>query len=546
MESSEANIKKRKGLSPVWIVPILAFAMGIWMLFQYVNSRGPEITLILPDASGIVAGKTEIKARNVTVGTITKVSLSENYDYIIAKAQMRKQAERMLKEDTQLWIVEPHIGASGISGLETLLSGSYIKLKPGLSETSKLEFEVLDLPPVAGPDTKGIRVVLTHTEANKLSVGEPVLHHGFTVGRVEKTSYDYENRLAKYQLFIFAPYDSLVFERTQFWLESGVDVKLNASGFNVKVGSLETVLTGGVAFDVPENIEAGAQMKTNLQEFKLFEDYTDVVEHKYSNFLHYVMLFEESVRGLSSGAPVEYRGVRIGTVETVPLPLPISGDGTLSKRIPVLIRIEVERVSEVLRQTNLSQFKQRLEYQIGQGLRGTLKTGNLVTGALFVDLDFYEDVDKDEIKEFLGYETIPVIAGGFAQIQRQVSEFLDKVNGLPIEDTIKSLNGTLNAARSTLNSADKVAKDLDVLLSDAETKQIPAEMNQSLKQLQTTLASFDENSPMYQQLESAVAELEQVMQQLEPVLKKVNEKPNALVFGDDNKPDPVPTRGNNQ
>ncbi|GAM76175.1 paraquat-inducible protein B [Vibrio ishigakensis] len=384
---------------------------------------------------------------------------------------------------------------------------------------------------------------MTHSEANKLSVGEPVLHHGFTVGRVEKTSYDYENRLAKYQLFIFAPYDSLVFERTQFWLESGIDVKLNASGFNVKVGSLETVLTGGVAFDVPENIEAGTQMKTSMQEFKLFEDYTDVVEHKYSDFLHFVMLFEESVRGLRAGAPVEYRGVRIGTVETVPLPLPIAGDGILSKRIPVLIRIEVERVSEVLRQTNLKQFKERLEYQIAQGLRGTLKTGNLVTGALFVDLDFYKDVGEGKIEEFLGYEVIPVIAGGFAQIQRQISEFLDKVNGLPLEDTINSLNGTLRAAQSTLNSADKVAQDLEAILADPQTKEIPAELNQSLEQLQTTLAGFDANSPMYQQLQSAIAELEQVMQQLEPVLKKVNEKPNALVFGDDGKPDPIPTRG---
>ena len=139
-------------------------------------------------------------------------------------------------------------------------------------------------------------------------------------------------------------------------------------------------------------------MKTSLQEFKLFEDYTDVVEHKYSEYLHYVMLFGESVRGLSPGAPVEYRGVRIGTVETVPLPLPIKGDGTLSRRIPVLIRLEVERVSEVLRQTSVKDFRERVEYQISQGLRATLKTGNLVTGALFVDLDFYEDTDEAEIK----------------------------------------------------------------------------------------------------------------------------------------------------
>mgnify|MGYP006239255539 FL=1 len=140
------------------------------MLFQYFNNRGPEITLILPDASGIEAGKTAIKSKNVHVGTITDVALSEDYEYIIAKAQIDKKASRMINADTQFWVVEPHVGTDGISGLETILSGSYIELKPGKSSESQLKFDVLDTPPVAGPDTKGIRVVVSHHKANQLNL----------------------------------------------------------------------------------------------------------------------------------------------------------------------------------------------------------------------------------------------------------------------------------------------------------------------------------------------------------------------------------------
>lgn len=532
-----------KGISRVWIIPLIAFAIGVWMLFQYISSRGPEITLILPDATGIEAGKTEIKSRNVKVGTITEVELSENYDYIIATAQMEKQATRMLVKDSLLWIVEPRIGAEGITGLDTLLSGSYLELKPGISEEKMRQFKVLDLPPVAGPDTKGLRVVLTHNQANKLKVGEPVLHHGFSVGRVEKVKFDVESGNAEYQLFIFAPYDSLVFEHTQFWLDSGIEFKLDTSGIDFKVGSLQTILSGGVTFDVPENTEAGHRMQESLTKFELFNDYSAVLENRYSEYVHFALLFDESVRGLEPGAPVEYRGVRIGTVEKVPLAIPVEDDGKLSNRIPVLIRAEIERISEALRETSVEGFKERIRYQVSQGLRGTLKTGNLITAALYVDVDFYAEPGEVKPTTFAGYETLPVIAGGFAQIQKQITEFLYKVNSLPLEEMVNTFDSTLKSTQNTMRSANKVANDLDLLLSDSQTQNMPTELNNSLRQLQKTLQGFDPDSPMYQELQETLIELEEVMQQLQPVLKKVNEKPNALVFGEDARPDPVPTGG---
>ncbi|MCA0936205.1 intermembrane transport protein PqiB [Vibrio alginolyticus] len=541
--NTTAQIKPQKQISSVWVIPILALAMGAWMLFQYINSTGPQITLQLPTAEGIEAGKTEIRALNVKVGVITEVTLSKNYDHIIAKAQMNKDAKRMLRDDTMFWVVKPRIGREGVSGLETLLSGAYIQLQPGKSEQEKEEFKVLDVPPVAAPDAEGLRLVLTHREAGKLGVGDPVIYKGFTVGRVEKTSFDVETRQALYQLFLFKPYDSLVRTGTKFWLNSGVDLQLNTEGFELKFGSLESLLTGGVTFDAIPGMDSGEPLTKDMESFRLYDDAKQLREGLYEEYIEFVMLFDESVRGLKAKAPVEYRGLRIGTVMRVPLRFPTQEESFSVKRIPVLVRIELGRLYEHFHMDSMEEHRDKLKQQFAKGLRATLKTGSLITGALYIDTDFYPDDKKYEPDEFLGLEVFPTMRGGFAQVQKQVNDFLDKLNKLPMEDTLTSLNETLKTSERTLASAERVASSIDKLLNQNDTRQIPADIRQSLQQMQKTLDGYGPNSSMYNELESTLKELEKVMTEFKPVLKQLNDKPNALVFGEDEVSDPVPVRG---
>ncbi|WP_404973157.1 intermembrane transport protein PqiB [Vibrio campbellii] len=541
--NATAQIKPQKQVSAIWIIPILALAMGAWMLFQYINSTGPEITLKLPTAEGIEVGKTEIKALNVKVGVITDVKLSEDYDHIIATAQMNKDADRMLREDSMFWVVKPRIGREGVSGLETLLSGAYIQLQPGNSKVEKEHFDVLDVPPVASPDAEGLRLVLTHREAGKLGVGDPVIYKGFTVGRVETTSFDVETRRALYQLFIFKPYDSLVRTKTHFWLTSGVDLQLNAEGFEVKFGSLESLITGGVTFDTVPGLGAGDEVTEDMLHFRLFDDVKQVREGMYDEYIQFVMMFEESVRGLKRKAPVEYRGLRIGTVMKVPMRMPTPEEDFSAKKIPVLVRIELGRVYENLPSSQLPRFKEKLKEEFAKGLRGTLKTGNLLTGALYIDTDFYPDEEPYVPSKFEDYDVFPTKQGGFAQVQRQVNDFLTKLNSLPMEDTLNSLNKTLKNSEKTLASAERVANSVDRLLNQEDTKAIPADIRKSLDQLQKTLDGYGPNSTMYSEMESTLKELEQVMTEFKPVLKQLNEKPNSLVFGEDEVNDPTPVRG---
>lgn len=539
-----AQVKSEKQISTIWIVPLLALVIGAWMLFEYVNNTGPEITLRLPTAEGIEVGKTEIKSLNVRVGVITEVTLSDNYDYITAKASMNKDAERMLREDTLFWVVKPRIGKEGISGLETLLSGSYIQLQPGHSEKSERDFTVLDIPPVAPSDAKGLRIVLTHQEAGKLGVGDPVIYKGFTVGRVESTGLDINKQRAQYQLFIFEPYDSLVRTKTNFWISSGMDLRLNSEGFEVKVSSLETLLSGGVTFDTAPNEDAGPQVTEQMTQFRLFDDVKQAREGMYNDYIEFAMLFDESVRGLKPKAPVEYRGLRIGTVLQVPMRLPSpEEEGFASKVIPVLVRIEMGRIYDNFESSSLVALRQRMKEDFAKGLRATLKTGSLLTGALYIDMDFFPGQKGFEEREFQGYQVFPTVKGGFAQFERQVNELLVKLNNLPMEDTFASLNSTLKTSERTLASAEKVANSIDALLKNKDTQALPADIRQSLQQMQKTLDGYGPDSTMYQDMQSTLKEIEHMMAEFQPVLRQLNEKPNSLVFGEDQTSDPIPVKG---
>ncbi|EJN6959046.1 TPA: intermembrane transport protein PqiB [Photobacterium damselae] len=540
---TQAEVKNLKQVSAIWIIPIVALAIGIWMLAQYITSKGPEITLRMPTAEGIEVGKTQIKSLNVKVGVVTNIKLSDDYSYITVTARMNKDAERMLRDDTLFWVVKPRIGKEGISGLDTLLSGSYIELQPGKSDIKKYNFKVLDVPPIAPPDAKGLRVVLTNKEAGKLSVGDPVLYEGFTVGRVEQVSFNTKTKLANYHLFIFQPYDSLIQTTTKFWLASGVDFQMSASGINVKIGSLESLITGGVSFGLPDGVSSGEKVITQNEKYRLYDNMKQVTEGMYDKYLPYVMLFKESIRGLQPGAPVEYRGVRIGTVEKVPFKLPTNKHGFSNKMIPILVHIELGRITQLGGHETLEGLKADLQEEFKTGLRATLKTGSLITGALFIDLNVDPDEKAPKQQSFDGYDIFPTKAGGFAEVQKQVTDLLKKLNNLPVEKTVNSLNSTLAATEKTLQSAERVTADLDRLLKQKDTQQLPADIRQSLKEIQHTLNSYGPNGAPYQNLEGALNQFQDVMQELQPVLKQINKKPNSLIFGGDKTADPIPAGG---
>ncbi|EGT0660637.1 TPA: intermembrane transport protein PqiB [Citrobacter werkmanii] len=540
-KSGEAKVQKVKNWSPVWIFPIVTALIGAWVLFYHYSHQGPQVTLITTNAEGIEGGKTTIKSRSVDVGIVESATLTDDLTHVEIKARLNSGMEKLLHKDSVFWVVKPQVGREGISGLGTLLSGAYIELQPG-NKGSKLEnYQLLDAPPLAPPDAKGIRVILDSKKAGQLSPGDPVLFRGYRVGSVETSTFDAQKRTISYQLFINAPNDRLVTSNVRFWKDSGIAVDLTSAGMRVEMGSLSTLFGGGVSFDVPEGLEQGEPV-AQQSAFNLYDDQKSIQDSLYTDHIDYLMFFKDSIRGLQPGAPLEFRGIRLGTVSKVPFFSPnMRQVFNNDYRIPVLVRIEPERLKAQLGED--TDVGAHLEQLLKRGLRASLKTGNLVTGALYVDLDFYpKEPPITGVREFNGYQIIPTVSGGLAQIQQRLMEALDKINNLPLNPMIEQATNTLSESQRTMKHLQTTLDNMNKITSSQSMQDLPADMQTTLRELNRSMQGFQPGSAAYNKMVADMQRLDQVLRELQPVLKTLNDKSNALVFEAKDKKDPEPKR----
>lgn len=542
-DTQRAIRRRQTRLSPIWIVPVVAVLIGLWLIYDNITSRGPLITLSMSNAEGIEAGSTLIKSRNVEVGRVEQVRLSDDLNHAVITARMSPDVERMLVEDTRFWVVKPRIGREGISGLGTVLSGAYIQLQPGESDEEQHEFDVLDHPPVAPAGAQGIRINLVSQLGNSLTVGDPVTYQGYTVGRVEEAQFDTQARRMRHRLFIETPYDTLITDNTRFWSASGVDLRLDSEGIHVNLESLEALVGGGVTFGYLEDIPRGAPVDPDAT-FTLYEDEESARQGTFNRYLEYVLLIHDTVRGLSRGAPVEFRGVRVGTVASVPWHFRASQPESRPRfAIPVLIRIEPQRIASANDNgpIDLEEWDQRFKRMFGLGLRASLKSGNLLTGALFVDLNFHPDLADTYVAERFEDRTVfPTTSSGFAQLEAQLTNLLNKLNSLQIEPLLSSLDRNLQTSEAMLADVRQLSESFQALLDDPSTREMPDNLNQTLKELRQTLQGFSPSSGAYRELTSTLERLERLMRDLQPVARTLSEQPNALIFERSLDEDPEP------
>lgn len=537
--SGSAKVHKVKNWSPVWIFPIVTALIGAWILFYHYSHQGPQVTLITTNAEGIEGGKTAIKSRSVDVGTVESAELTDDLHHVEIKARLNPGMEKLLHEDSVFWVVKPQIGRGGVTGLGTLLSGAYIELQPGSKGSTPERYELLGAPPLAPPDAKGIRVLLYSKKAGELTPGDPVLFRGYRVGSVETSQFDPASRAISYQLFITAPNDRLVTNNVRFWKDSGIAVDLNSSGMRVEMGSLATLFSGGVSFDVPDSMPIG-QPVSDRSKFKLYDDQRSIQDSLYTSHTNYVLFFKDSIRGLQVGAPVEFRGIRLGTVSQLPFLVP----GLHQKfgddyRIPVLISLEPERLIQQLGENPAD--KNHVVDLVKRGLRASLKTGNLVTGALYVDLDFYpKEPPVNKMIDVSGYTVIPTTSGGLAQIQQKLVDALDKINGLPLNPVLNQATSTLGEAQKTMQRLQQTLDNVNKLTGSSSTQQLPEDIQKTLRELNRSMQGFQPGSAAYNKLVADMQRLDGVLRELQPVLQTLNQKSNGLVFEAKPKKDPEP------
>ncbi len=533
-DDSEAHIEnpRRFALSPVWLIPLAAALIGCWLLYQTIASQGPRITLRLDTAEGLEAGQTLVKVRNVEVGHVDSVRLTDDYNGAIATIQMGPDTQKLLVADTEFWVVKPRVGRQGISGLGTILSGAYIRLQPGARTESERRFVALNHPPVPPAGTPGVSITLASDGDNPLNVGDPVIYQGQTVGQIEAAEFSAEDKRMSYQVFIEAPFDQIVTQATQFWLRSGIDFHIGADGVDIQTGSLQAIFAGGVTFGLPGGLEPGPVVQDGAA-FELYATRNVARQDRFDEQIAYVILLDDSVRGLSVGAPVAYRGIRVGTVLQVPFfHRNFNLDEFSGFRIPVLIAIEPQRISGWI-DWPTPEWQQNLERFFENGLRASIKSGNFLTGAMFISLQFDDNASDYDLRTLGDYPVFPSQPGSFSNIQQQISTLLDKINELEVGQFVSELKRTLAAVEAA-------TRNLNQIFATESAQSLPQEIQRTLAELRGTLSAYQEGAPVYQELNESLQRLNRVLDDVEPLAETLRDDPNALIFGPSTGRDPVP------
>ena len=444
--------KRRLHVSIVWTLPIVAAVAGIWIGATTILSKGPEITIVFSSADGIEVNKTRVDYNGLNIGTITHLRLADDRKHVIATAQMSSTAKSLLVKDTRFWVVKPRVSGLNISGLGTLISGYYVSLQVGQSAQSERKFTALDSPPLMG-DVPGRYFTLKSPKLGSLSEGTPVFFRQLQAGQVVSYQLDKDGKFLDVRVFVQSPYDQFVTPDTRFWNASGIDISLSTSGLQVQTESLLSILAGGIAFEAPG---ADSPMPPAAADtvFTLFNNRADAFDLPVQDPHVYLLVFKQSVRGLTVGSPVQLGGITIGEVTQIS---PQFDEVNSEFTVPVTVCVDPERygvkfINMPAGEDAMATHKRDMDTLVARGMRARLQSGNLLTGSMYVSVEFFTNEPPVALDWSQKPVQLPTISGSTEALE-------DSINGL-----LKNLNQTIVTAGGTLTNADKLLGNANQLI----------------------------------------------------------------------------------
>lgn len=522
---------RRSRFSLVWLLPIVAVLIAAYLGVRTVRSEGPAITVTFKTGDGLVAGQTKVQHKAVALGAVESVRLSDDLQNVIVTVKMRQEAAPYLTDQSRFWVVRPRLSSGSISGIETLVSGTYIEIDPGeKGGNGRREFTGLENPPGVRSGEPGKTFQLKADRVGSLTAGAPVFWRDLTVGEV--LSYDIGNGDGPVTVtaFVRSPYDGFVREGTHFWNASGLSVQVGNEGVHVEVASLQALLSGGVAFDTPRG-QPNAKQLPGGTEFPLFRNYGEAQASGYKTRQAFVTYFTSSVRGLAKGASVEFYGIQVGTVTDVGLLFdPASG----SARVRVRFEIQPERVDVAENKDDMVETTRRL---ISRGMRAQLKTASYITGSLALALDFVPTAPPAELQQMDGDLVIPSYGGGLDNILTAVSDIASKLDRLPLDEIGANLNATLRSATGAMGSVQELVRKTDTGLSPVLSRlpAVMASLQDAVSRAGKTFGSLDssygKDSQFNRELERAMTQVGDTARSIRLLADYLDRHPEALVRG---------------
>lgn len=513
----------------VWLVPIVSVLIGGWIAIKAVLEHGPTITITFKAAERLEPGKTKIKYKNVDVGEVKQITISEDLSHVVVTADMVNNFSAHLVEDTKFWVVRTRVTGGQVTELGTLFSGSYIGLEVGKSLVSKRDFEGLEVPPIITGDVAGRQFILRGTSQGSLDTGTPIYFRRVPVGKVLSTELDTNGAAVVTRIFVAAPHDRYVTTNTRFWNASGVDVTVDSAGLKMRTQSLISILVGGIAFETPPNASVAPQAAENTS-FVMYPDQDTAMRRSTQGTLRFTTYFTESLRGLTLGAPVELHGFPVGEVVGIEMDY---DEKTRTYRFPVELALYPDQLARHLHHDDMhvahteAPIRQKFDALIARGLRAQLSTGSLLTGQLFVALDFFHDATKASVNWEKVPPELPTIPSSLASLQHTLSHFAQRLDKLPVEELIVDVRRTLGSLQAMLRSTDALAQQLD--------KQVAPKAEEALQELRRTLLAAERllatDAPLQQEARDALRQLGRASQSLHELAEFLERHPESLIRG---------------
>ena len=542
------EVKKHGSISAIWLLPLITLMIGVSLVVKTIHEQGPQVTISFMSAEGIESGKTKIKYKNVDIGLVESIEFAEDLKDVLLTVRFDRKAEEFLKRGTKFWVVRPRISLRGASGLGTLISGSYIAIEPGQGELQK-HFVGLEEPPVVTADVAGKEIILRADQLGSIDNGSPVYFRGIQAGEIQGYELGNDRNSVFIHAFIKAPFDELVKGNSRFWNVSGMQVSMDSEGFKMQTESFQSMLLGGIAFDTPQTVEASAE---NVEElvFTLFNSREEIEEQVYTRKVNFVLFFEGSVRGLDVGAPVEFKGIKIGRVVDIRLEFDHNHSSFM---IPVLIELEPERI---IAKGDDKSPEDTLKTLVDRGLRARLQTGSLLTGKLFVELDMHPDTRVRLVSGQAKIPELPTIPAELEQITDSIKGILAKLEKVELDKMGDELHSALQGANTLLNKPEllesitemnealKVFKSVMTKL-DPKVEPIAENINEAMRSgkkaldnINHTVKLFDKllrsDSPVQFRIIRMADEMAEAGRALQRFLELLEENPQSLIFGKGN------------
>ena len=526
-----AASRRTASFSPVWIVPILALIIAIWLGFQDRFERGKLVEIEFLEAAELIPGETQIRVNDVPVGMVKKVQLKSDLKSVVVSARLNSEMTPYLTEKTRFWMVTPSVSTSGVSNLGTLISGVFIMMDPSSEGEATASFRGLDEAPAYESEDEGTLYVLESDSLGSLDIGSPIHYRQIRVGEVVGYNLSGERDTVQITALVRKPHDKLVKPRSRFWNVSGVNVSVGADGVNAQVSSLASLISGGVAFDNTATM-GEAEQAPSMRTYQLYPDRQSLLEGRYQLKYYYRSRFAASAKGLKIGSDVEYRGIKIG--EIIDVELANINEG--AAEIEVYYTVEPQRLDPATKPSR-EEVDAMIAGLIKEGLRASIVSGNILTGAKVISLDIYAEKNEADVALLVqkSYSQIPATNSGADQITEQAANFVDKINRIPLDKIGQDLAGALSNFNKILGSLNDQQTITQLNSTLANTDQTLQQAGKTLEQLQSSIkaleTSFNGQSAAQTELVDLLKNMNSASYSLQGLIDQLQQKPNSLLTG---------------